>query len=1164
MRRRSFIVGLLVLVLSAGMLYGQAGATGTILGTVIDSSGGSVPNAAVAVTNLATNVATKAKTSSSGDYTVPYLIPGTYTVTVTAKGFQKSVVNQVGLVVGQQARVNVRLKAGSVSQSVEVTADAVALDTDTPAVTQTITAKQVENLPLNGRNFMQLLTLGPGAVTVGGEQGTMRQGEGNAISINGGRPESNNYTLDGLANTDTALNTPAVILSQDAIQEFKEQSGPYSAEYGFSANQVNLVSKSGGNNLHGTLFETLRNNALDARNPFQKTVPELRQNQFGFVLSGPLVIPHVYNGHNKTFWLANYEGWRIQNGFQANGNAPDPNQLKGDFSQSGLPAYGSAACTAALKLNQPCMPVDPTTGLPFPGNVIPTNRFSRLAQQTAGLYFPAPNANPALTGGNNLILTGAFPLHSNQQTYRVDQTLGKWGTIFGRATWANYTNTSLGTLSLSQGTREFIQNQKDFGVSHTLIINSTTVNNFRFGYLDALANQGSVAPSSSFVSGLGLTGTFTKFGPLQQSYPSLGLSQFSGFGGPGNAYTGSDQPMWEFADSLSMVRGSHTISVGVDYRHWHLIRNLDDDFYGDYNFSNNLISSNNINCQNATGLCGTGNAVADYLLGYYNNVGGFMPAPLSSTTTAGNPQDHVFSYFAPYIQDDWKVSDRLTLNLGLRWDYRAAPYEASNHIFWLDSSNPKGGLCFADKSLLTNGVAPAGNGVYSYCGSNVPHPGSKLPFAPRIGFAYRPFGNSTVIRGGYGLFWDSSEGREIDNSGDLYPYAVRQSLSPSANPNAPKLTDQLFPSFTTLGPIDPSSLSFIAVIESNNPKNPYVQEYSLSVEHQLAPNTVLEANYIGNRGIHLLDRRNIAQALPISAADLPFCQANPTDTAHNCPQSMRKPYANFPGTYINSDWNGYSFYNAGTLKLTHRASNLALMAFYTWAKSMDNKSAAAGVGATGSGYQGFMNNHNPQLDYGPSDFNVSQRFVTSYVYNLPIGRGKRFLGDVGGVGDSLLGGWTLSGIATFQSGFPYSISATDVSSLLGTVFQRADLKPGCNPNTGFTQTLNEWFNTACFVNPPAGVYGTTSRNFMTAPGIAILDTALSKTFKFSEKVGLQFRIDTFNTLNHPQWGGSPGGLIGGGSGGTNTPGSSLGSKTFGSITGAGNGRQIQLGAKIIF
>ena len=281
------------LLLSSALLFGQGGATGTILGTVLDNSGAVVNGATVTVTNVATGVINHTKTGSSGDYTVPFLQPGTYKVTVEAQGFQQSVLQNVGLVVAQDARANFTLKPGAVSETVSVEASAVSLDTDTSAVTQTVTQKQVDQLPLNGRNFVNLLFIGAGAVQTNGEQGQMRQGEGNAISINGGRPTSNNYTLDGLINTDTALNTPAVILSQDAIQEFKIQSETYSAEYGFSANQVNIVSKSGSNQLHGTAFEFLRNDAFDAKAPFQSALPELRQNQFGFVLSGPIYIPKV-------------------------------------------------------------------------------------------------------------------------------------------------------------------------------------------------------------------------------------------------------------------------------------------------------------------------------------------------------------------------------------------------------------------------------------------------------------------------------------------------------------------------------------------------------------------------------------------------------------------------------------------------------------------------------------------------------------------------------------------------------------------------------------------------------------------------------------------------------------------------------------------------------
>ncbi len=304
------VVCLLVLVTTIPLLA-QGGATGTILGVVMDSTGAVVANAEVVITNVATGVAKTTQTNSDGNYTVPFLTPGAYRVTVKASGFQTSTVERVDLAVAQQARVNIDMKPGEATTTLEVSAASVALETDTAEISQLVTQKQVENLPLNGRNFLNLLFIGAGAVQTNGEQGQMRQGEGNAISINGGRPTSNNYTLDGLVNTDTSLNTPAVVLSQDAIQEFKVQSETYSAELGFSANQVNIISKSGTNNLHGNIFEFFRNDALDAKAPFQSQIPKLRQNQFGFVVGGPVYIPKLYDGRNKTFFLVNYEGWRI-------------------------------------------------------------------------------------------------------------------------------------------------------------------------------------------------------------------------------------------------------------------------------------------------------------------------------------------------------------------------------------------------------------------------------------------------------------------------------------------------------------------------------------------------------------------------------------------------------------------------------------------------------------------------------------------------------------------------------------------------------------------------------------------------------------------------------------------------------------------------------------
>ncbi len=1033
MRRCGVLLVAVLMLLVSGRAIGQ-GATGTVLGTVTDSSGAVLPNVQIMVTNTQTNAEVRAVTSSAGDYSLPSLNPGTYMVTAEAPGFEKSKTNSFVVQVDQKVRIDLAMKPGAVNVTTEVTAQGVALDTDSTSLSQEMSGEQVADLPLNGRNFMQLLLVGAGAVTVGGEQGTMRQGQGNAVSINGGRPEGNNYTLDGLINTDPALVTPAVVLSQDAIGEFKVESGTYPAEYGFSASQINLVSKAGTNQIHGSLFYDNRNDAYDAKpfitaneyynEPHTPTrLGRLRQNQFGYVASGPVWLPKIYNGRNKTFWMGNYEGWRINNGGVASWSVPNPAVLTGDFSGETyqaftlngvnypggpLPAYGTDTCRVFLGQGRNCAPVDPTTGQLYGNNKVPIN--SRLAQVAIQYgYWATPNLTAnAPEGVTNFQENIAQPLTSNQQTYRADQTLGKLGSVFGRYTYAKYQNSSQNQSTLGYGLLTQYETQKSWAVSHTISLGSSKVNNFRFGYLDAQAPQGAPAPPAAAVSALGETGVFTKFSALQQSWPSIGLSQYNTTGGPGNAYTGSDSPGWEYADSFTWTKGRHTIGLGVDYRRWQLIRNLDDDFYGDWGFSASTIQNNSAGCPNApvklynagptdpaVSLCGTGNAVADMLLGYFSGVSGYVPGPLSPTTTAGNPQTHIFSYFAPYAEDDIKVTPKLKMNVGLRWDFRAAAYEKQNHFFWLDTQNPNGGLCYADQTLSKNGVAPGGvpgNPVLRYCGK-VPHPGPKTPFAPRLGFNYQ-LTPKTVARGGYGIFYDSAEGREIDDSGDIYPYAIRNSLNPTGDATVDKFSNNQFKAYDTLTPFPLSTLSFIAVIESENPLNPYVQSWTLSVERELTRNTTLEVNYIGTKGTHFLDRRNIAQATPLTGENLTLCQ-NAYNTnnqavlsAAPCASQSRRPYKNFTSFYIDSDWHGYSNYNAMNIKFEHRAHDLAVTGVFTWAKSMDDKSAAAGVGATGSGYQGFMDNQRPQLDYGPSDFDVDHRFVASYIYQLPFGRGE--------------------------------------------------------------------------------------------------------------------------------------------------------------------------------
>jgi hypothetical protein len=1204
MRNVRLTLLLSLLLALAGRAIAQVGATGTILGTVTDSTGAILPNIKVTVTNMDTNVMYHTVTSSAGDYAAPSLHPGTYSVSAEAPGFERSKTAPFTLQVDQKVRIDLSLKPGTVTETLEVTAQTVELDTDTAALSQEMSGSQVAALPLNGRNFMQLLLVGAGAVTVGGEQGTMRQGEGDAVSINGGRPEGNNYTLDGLVNTDQAMMTPAVILSQDAIGEFKVQSGIYPAENGFGASQINIVSRGGTNSLHGTLFESDRNDDFDAL-PFtnesytggtKTTNPVLRLNQFGFVADGPVFLPKIYDGRNKTFWMANYEGWRMNNGQTVREAVPTPAELSGDFSAATypavnglpggpLPAYGTPTCTAVLAAGYDCLPADPATGLNDWGTQVPasaqTARIGQVAVKSG--FWGAPTVANQPEGLDNFIQNIPGPLTTNQQTYRGDQNLGKLGSVFGRYTHSTYQNNTIyNSGSVNYGIEEYFQTENAWEISHTINLGPRNVNNFRFGHLQANAPEGSAPPPSSVVSALGETGVFTTFTALQQTWPNVGFGTggFASGGGPVNSYSGSENPNWEFADSFTTVHGRHSIGLGIDYRHWRLIRNLDDDFYGDWTFSGKTapINYESGSCSNPASainggnpLCGTGNAVADMLTGYYNGVGGFVPGPLSPTNQAGNPQNHVFSYLGPYAEDDWKLTQKLSINYGLRWDFRAAAYEASNHFFWLDTTNPQGGLCYADPALTTDGVAPGvginGGPILRYCGS-VPHPGPKTPFAPRFGINYR-LDDRTVIRGGYGIFYDSFEGREIDDSADIYPYSIRNSLSPATVASDPKLSNQLFPSYSTLGPFPESSLSFIAVIESENPLDPYVQSWTLSLERELARNTTLEVNYIGTHSVHLLDRRDIAQPLPIPAASLSFCQQqNAAGTYINinsapCSVVSRLPYPNFNGFYIDSDFHGYANYNAGNIKFEHRAHDLAATAIFTWAKSLDDKSAAAGVGATGAGYQGFENNHDPNLDYGPSDFDVSKRFVASYVWQIPIGRGKLVAGNVNRATDEAIGGWQLSGITTFQDGFPFTITANDIESLNGTQFEHANYVPGCDIHSNLTLPFQR-LNAACFTQPGLGTYGGIGRNSLRQPGINDWDMAIGKDFTITERLKFLFKMDAFNTFNHHQYAGDVGGLIVAGSGGNETISNTVGAANFGQITQSSSARILQFSGKITF
>jgi hypothetical protein len=1094
----TLVRAILVLTALVSMAAASAAqtATGQITGTVRDATGGVMTGVKVVVTNQQTGLTRETKTGANGDYVIPLLPVGMYLVSAEQSGFKMALHSDVQLTVDQIQRIDMVLAPGNVTETVEVQSTALALDTASASVGHTITEKQVTELPLNGRNFLQLLFLGAGAVETTGEQGGMRQGVGNAISIMGARPTSNNFMIDGTANIDTSLGTPAAVLSVDAIQEFKEQTTTYSAEYGFSSNQVNIVSKTGTNQLHGTGFGFFRNEGWDARNFFDNRnspAPKLDQKQFGFVVGGPVMLP-MYDGRNRTFFLVNYESTRIDRGATNFYTVPTPDELAGRFSTT---------------------IIDPLNGQPFPNNTIPASRFSRLAQLAIRSgWYPAPNTSVA-QGNYEAVRT--FPQVQDQFTLRGDQDLARFGRMFFRYTKTTYENTAASNL-LDLGNRVFEQDTTNWQVSHSWPIRSNLVNQFRIGHVEARADQHGIACPQSDVDFLATTGTFTSIPDVQRECPSIGMTGYSGTGGAVNAYTASNQPMWDISNTTTWVSGAHTLNFGVNYRRWWLQRDLATGFLGNYSFNVGF----------------TGHRVADMLLGYYSAVGVFQPAAFSVPGAAGNPREFNFKYFAPYFQDDWRVNSRLTVNLGLRWDYRNVPYETRNRMAWRNLDHPTGGLLVADQSLVDGGIVD-GN-YYQYAGRRSPeNPDRFKVFAPRLGFAWRPIGEDTVIRGGYGMFFDSSEGREIDGAADVYPYVSRGNPQQSIGQQAPLVTtDTLFPSFAAPGLATPAANTFLAVSQSPEPKNPYVQQWSIGVQRELVANTTMEVNYIGTHGSNLLMRRNIAQARLY-------------DPANPLPVAARKPYPNF-AVYIDSDWGGRSNYNALNTKLEHRGRGAILTFAYTWAKSTDSKSAAAGIGASGfNGWQGFLDNSDPERDYGLSDFDVDHRLVGSFVYNLPFGTGERFASDASGLKNALIGGWQANGIYTWQRGFPITITAADLGGLNDTQgTNRADLVG--DPSVD-ERTVNRWFNTAAFAQPAAGALGNLDRNSERGPGVNNLDLALFKNFEFGHGVRLQFRIESFNVLNHTQFSGVS---------------TNIAAANFGVVTSARAARINQLGLKLLF
>ena len=1116
MRRTLLWISLLSASLVSLPCFGQT--FGEITGVVTDSSGGLVVGATVTVTNPETNVTRTATTNTAGNYNFPSLLPGIYSVKAEMQGFQAENRSGIELQVQQVARIDFQLKVGSMAETIEVTGGAPLLNTENATVGTVIENKRIVDLPLNGRNFIQLIALSPNVsanFANSGGQATSRQGGDRStqeFSVAGMRREFNYYTLDGIANSDVNFNTYLFLPSIDALQEFKVQTGVYSAEFGHEAAQVNVSTKSGTNEYHGALFEFLRNSKLDAR-PFAFTsqVPPqspFKWNQYGFTLGGPIQIPKLFNGKNRLFFMSNYEGFKLRNQTQTVYSTASAAMRTGNFSEL-LPG-------TVIK--------DPLNNQPFAGNMIPAQRLDKIAQ---GLleFFPAPNI-PGTGLLNNYLALDANTTDKDQFSQRIDFVESTKSSWFGRYSWQNEGQVQ---PALKLNGTSLLIDVKQAMISNTRLFSPTWVNEFRFGYngfFNSYARE--LAYKRDIVKELGIP-LLSDPVPAAWGIPSISISGFSAFGDQTDGPYVTNDHTFQWIDNISWTHGTHSVKLGGEVRR------------DRFNQAGNQFPRGSFIIQGQS----TNYAFADFMLGYSHqdeNSAGLAVTQFRATSQAY------------YIDDSWKARPNLTIEAGLRYELTPPWADRGDslvnaYVPYIDitpnvplSRHPtlirigSGGFYDNSPVIFDPSVPVARDGRM---GDRLVATDYKN-FAPRLGIAWSPSVKWTV-RAGAGFFYVQDQGNPRFDMGRTIAGRKRD----IATNNELTFEHPFLSSGTNSCHV--ASPPFICIsapqIFANMyaRRTPYVEVYELNIQRQLTTNTVAEFGYLGSQGHQLERLYYLNQPVPGTTS-----------------VAARAPYPEFGiiqevGNVIDSNYNSLS------AKLTRRLSNgLTFLAGYTFSKSIDNGSGVRTVGTDGVHPQ---DNRCLSCERGLSIFDSRHRFVSSVLYELPVGKGRRFLSH--GIAGSIVGGWELSSIVTFSSGFPEYISDGIDRSNTAVGNDRPNATGAStslsNPTTG------EWFNVQAFALQPAGTFGNVGRDVVTGPGIATWDFSTLKNFNFTERRYLQFRFEAFNAANHPNWG-DPGvslnaNLLGGS--GVPIPGTG----SFGQITSTRSGidmRELQFSLKLIF
>ena len=1098
------------LVLSVASIAGAQVSTAELIGVVSDESGASIAGAKVHLTNKQTNQTREATTDALGNYIFTLIPPGSYSMDVEAPGFKKLMRSDTDLQVNQRARIDFSLQVGQVTETVEVAAAAPLLESQSSSLGSVINDRFVGELPLNGRNFVQLAILSPGVNGTGySTSGTIQSGArpddrrpGTEIFSNGNREGSNNFLYDGVDNNERLIQLIVYRPAVEAIREFKVQTNLFSADLGRNSGAVvDVVSKSGATEFHGSAFEFLRNSAMDARNFFNPkggTFPPFRYNQYGFSLGGPVLFPKIYNGKNKTFFFVDYEGYRRNTVDSSVRSVPTLKIRQGDFSDEDR-IYDP--------LSNQTLPGGAITRTQFPGNRIPQSRWDPATTKLMAAY-PLPVNTGRL---NNYLAQLNQTQNWDQGDVRVDHQITPNDNFFARwsiqhtTTTAPYTFPAVSIPGLPKpiglGNEDSFAGPAFNPVQHAVasyvkVFSPRLINELRAGFnrfvLD-YTGEGFEAGGPNLGNLLGIPNANSH--PLHTLVPIFNLGNYTGIGHSRSLPIFRRSNTFQYTDNLTYTVGAHTLKIGATFIRRQITEYQTNRGNGRFNFSRGFTTEN--------GGGATGNEMASFLLGYAALV----------------EQDFTLAWIGArgiepglYFADDYRVNRKLTLNLGLRWEYYSPFSEVSNR--------------WANFDAATATVKIAGqNGVDSRAGINRDFKN----FAPRFGFAYQ-LAPSTVVRGGFGLFFNpNGNGGALLRLERHVPFGPIYSQSNNNITVGTRVSDG-FPAPPQVDFESAKNPSGGVIGVDPNYTSAYAEQFNLSVQHEVAPwKTLFTAAYVGNLGRRLGTTIDLNQPFPGPGA------VNP----------RRAFFGVRPGlagiTYAVSD--GKSSYHAFQASANKRLSKgLSLLFGYTWSHTIDDVGTEFG-GGTGTP----QDIRNRQADRGNSVYDMRHRATLSYTYQLPWGKGQQWLNQ-GGFVNQILGGWQTNGVVIMQSGLPFTVGSQNANTG-GAGGSRPDfVRDGTLPSG--QRSLNRWFDPTGYVTPQPYTFGNTGRDTLFGPGRYNIDMSLFKDFPIRERFLVQFRAEAFNVFNHPQFG---------------QPNGTVESTQAGRITSTvGNPRQLQVALRIQF